>query len=166
MTNNELLDVVEYGIKFYRNEELGNRFSLLEYYALTDIDPITLSKIAYKQRRVSIGLTLRVFSDKTFWVSQKLDMSSRLRLTHSIKGRELTPEDKLLIKDIMEEEGYPLMDGVFDMIARHYVEHGVESVAKENIRNQVISSYNTAKGVKKARVDSLYNDEKPKLLIK
>lgn len=167
MQINELLDVIEYGIKFYRNEDLGNRFSLLEYYALTDIRPTDLSKIAYRQKRTGTGLALRIFNDKNFWLSQKLDMSSKLRLKHSVKGRELTPDDKLLIKDTIEQEGYPLIDGVFDMIARHYVNQGIESVTKDIISAQVISAYNNAKGIKETSNDQfLYNDVKPKLLMK
>lgn len=167
MQEKDSLDVIEYGIKFYRDKKLGNRFSLLEYYALTDIRPTDLSKIAYRQKRTGTGLALRIFNDKNFWLSQKLDMSSKLRLKHSVKGRELTPDDKLLIKDTIEQEGYPLIDGVFDMIARHYVEHGIEYASKENIRNQVISSYNRAKGIYDVKSEEIaFDDAKPKILVK
>ena len=167
MQEKDLLDVIEYGIKFYRDKKLGNRFSLLEYYSLTDIKPLDLSRIAYQQKRVSVGLALRLFSEKYFWLSRPLDMESRLNLNHSIKGHELTPDDKFLIKNAIEQEEYPLIDGVFDMIARHYVNQGIESVTKDIISAQVISAYNNAKGIKETSNDQfLYNDVKPKLLMK
>lgn len=167
MQEKDLLDVIEYGIKFYRDKKLGNRFSLLEYYSLTDIKPLDLSRIAYQQKRVSVGLTLRVFSEKYFWLSRPLDMGSRLNLNHSIKGHELTPDDKFLIKNAIEQEEYPLVDGVFDMMARHYVEHGIEYASKENIRNQVISSYNRAKGIYDVKSEEIvFDDAKPKILMK
>ena len=75
-------------------------------------------------------------------------MDERLTMFHSVKGYELTQDDKLSIYQKLTDEGYPLIDSVFDMAARYYVEFGIDSISKEQIRNDVKSSY---KGLKKAQ---------------
>ena len=156
MSIDELLNIVDYGISFYSDDHLGNRFTVLEYYALTDVEPLNLKKVALAKNRRSTALKLQIFDEKNLWNYSNVDMNSRLRLEHSIRGRELTIEDKILIKDFIEKEGYPLIDGVFDMVARHYVELGIESASKENISSKVIATYNNAENKVKDTKSKVY----------
>lgn len=164
MKINEVLDVVEYGIKYYRNPKTGNKMNLMEYYSFTDLSPKELGKVALSNKRAMLNLALINMHDKCYWQLKPLDMSARLRLFHSIKGRELTADDKLTIRDKLQQEGFPLVDGVYDIAARYYVEGGVDSISKENIRNAVILSYNKAHNLEENTIG--VSQEKGAILVK
>lgn len=141
------LKVMEYAVKFYRDEELSRRFSLIDYYALSDISPKELAAVARKQKSVSTSVALVAFDNNTYYGSRPVNMAERLTCFHSVKGYELTVDDKMAIYDKLSQEGYPLMTGIYDVAARYYVMYGIDSISKENIRGKIIESYNTAKGI-------------------
>ena len=164
MKINEVLDVIEYGVKYYRNPITGNKINLIEYYSLTDLSPVELGKIALANKRPMLNLALREFDDKCYWLLKPVDMEARLRLFHSIKGRELTADDKLTIKEKLEQEGFPFVDGVYDIAARLYVNSGVDSISRENIRNSMISNYNKVHRIDGKSIE--VSQEKGAVLVK
>jgi hypothetical protein len=164
MKMNEVLDVVEFGFKYYRNPKSGNRINLLEYYALTDLTPKQLSKEASSAKKYALNFYLAEFDEQCFFLQRPLDMDARLRLFHAFKGRELTADDKLTIKEKLEQEGFPLFDGVYDLAARYYVESGVDSITKENVRRTIITCYNSAHSFDGKRIE--LSEEKGAALVK
>lgn len=159
----EVLDLVEFGLKYYRNAETGKRMNLMEYYSVTDLSPKDLGKVALKHGRQTLNIYLREYDDQYYWHMKPLDMQLRMRLFHSVKGRALTAEDKLTIKEKMEQENFPLTDGVFDFAARQYVINGVDSISKEQIRNRIITSFNKAHSIEGI---SIPVQEKATVLVK
>lgn len=147
MDINELLDVVDYAIGRYKSKALGNRFSLLEYFSLTDIEPRDLTKIANNNKRRNLGNRISAFAENHYFGLCKVDMGKKLRNFHSIHGYELTPDDKLNIEMKLAEEKLPLIEEIYDLAARYYVDKGVDYISKEAIRNSVIESYNKARGI-------------------
>jgi len=150
---NEVLNLLEFGFKYYRNPKTGNRINLLEYYSITDLTPKQLSKEAANIKKHLLNFYLTSFDEKCFFLQRPLDIEARLRLFHSVKGKELTADDKLTIKEKLEQEGFPLFDGVFDLAARYYVESGVDAITKENIRKTIITSYNNAHSFDGKRIE-------------
>lgn len=148
MKINELLDVIEYGLTYYRSESSNQAMNLIEYFSFTDITPLELSKLAFKQENRKMGLYLLDFSERNYWLLKPLDLSKKLNLYHSIKDYVLTPEDKINIKEKLEQEGYPLLEGVFDQAARSYVTEGIDSISREKIRDSIIEKEEFKKYVK------------------
>lgn len=146
--DDELLDLIEYAMKQYRSTTFGRRAGFMEYYSLTDIPPRELAAIARRQGRRSLSVVLTSFDSASYYQTREVKMDERLTMFHSVKGYELTQDDKLSIYQKLIDEGYPLIDSVFDMAARYYVEFGIDSISKEQIRDDVNSSY---KGLKKAQ---------------
>lgn len=142
MNIDEILNYVEFGIKRYRNDETGRKMNLLEYFCFTDLTPKELGKVARSKKRVGLAICLKEFEDACYWHLRPLEIEKRMKLFFSINDRELTPEDKLTMRDKLAEEGFPLCDGVFDFSARYYIKGGAEAISKEQIRNNIISKYN------------------------
>ena len=164
MDINETLNVIDFGMRHYKNATTGKKMNLLEYYSVTDITPIELSDYAYRNGSKSTAIVLRTYDERVFWNSRPLNMISRLSLFYSIRGYELTPEDKLAIRDKLEVEGFPLMEGIFDLAARKYVSEGIEAISKSKIRDEIITSYNEyATPSKRIQINS---QEKQAVLIK
>lgn len=136
----ELFSVIEYGIKYYYGMS-GNRFSMLEYYALTDISPRELGSAAKKMKELGKAAAFRDFAFKYEWKNRNINMESRLSLFHSINDYVLTKEDKLAIYTKLCEEKYPLTNAVFDMAAYHYVNCGIDSLSKDVIKEHLMNSY-------------------------
>ena len=145
MEINELLDVVEYSIKNYYNDQAKTKFSLIEYYSLTDIKPTHLEKIAHSIGRNSSVLWLRDFGLQYSWLLQDINVSQRLNNFHAIGNYELTTDDKLSIIDKLKEEGYPLCEGVYNSAARIFVHEGIDAISKEKISKQVTEFYDKTK---------------------
>lgn len=143
----ELLDLIEYAMKQYRSNTFGRRAGFIEYYSLTDIPPKELAAIARRQGRKSLSVVLTSFDSDSYYQTREVRMNERLNLFHSVKGYELTQDDKLSIHQKLVSEGYPLIDSIFDMAARYFVEFGIDSISKEQIKEDISSSYT---GFKKA----------------
>lgn len=143
MDINEVLNAVEYGIKGYYNKNTSKKMNLLEYYSITDITPRELSTIAGNMGRQGLHFVIREYNEINYWLQKPLDLPSRLKLFYSVKGYELTPDDKIAIADKLKEEGFPLLDGIFDLAIRYYCQSGIESISKEKIRNDFIKEYNS-----------------------
>lgn len=142
MKISNVLDVIHCSIRYYNNKDIGGkRFSLLEYYSFTDVCPKDLARIAYKKNRRDLSTALRVFDNKWFGASKKINIKSRLSNGHSIRGVELDALDKIRIYKKLAEEGYPLLDGVYERAAFYYMIYGIDSLSKENVRNRVFDSY-------------------------
>lgn len=137
MNFNETIKIISQGIRYYESD-LGIRFSLLEYYAFTDITPDELAKEAYKEKMRPAATTITKFRDKNFWNSINLNVEETISLYHSINGKELSENDKRIIIETLKDEGYPLLDGIYRVAARNYVNFGVESILKENVRQRVL----------------------------
>jgi len=148
MTDLELLKVVDYAFREYKDDKLGNKFGLMEYYSLTDLDPNELAKLARRHDKVSLSNSLLKFDNAFSWLKLEAPMNERLRLYHAVAGHELTPEDKLTICDKLKSEGYPLMDGIYNYAARIYVTQGVDAISKEVISDKIIKFYNKRHSVK------------------
>lgn len=141
MNIDELFDVLEYAIKHYIALD-GVKFGVMEYYSLTDISPRELSKIALPKRGKQFTVLLGMFAENNYWHLNKLNVGSKLKLFHSVHDYELTEEDKLTIISKIQEEGYPLVEGIFDKSARLFVTKGVEAISKEYIRKEILNDYN------------------------
>ena len=74
----DYLDVLEYAIKRYRNKELDSKCSLLEYYALTDLNPKEMANVACSYGRKSLGVGLRRFAVENNCLSDELHMEKEL----------------------------------------------------------------------------------------
>lgn len=148
MENLELLNIVEYGLKAYRDDKLDSKFGLAEYYALTDLEPNQLSRVARRNKKASLANSLLKFADDYYWLRQPVKMDEKLRLLHAVAGHELTQDEKLTIYDKLKEEGFPIMEGIFNYAARLFVTQGVDSISKEKIREKVVNYYNEAHGIK------------------
>ncbi len=148
MEDLELLNLVEWGLKSYRDEKLGNKFGLMEYYSLTDLEPNILARMARRNKKASLANSLSKFTEDFFWLRQEINMSEKLRLLHAAGGHELTADEKLSIYDKIKEEGYPTFEGIFNYSARLFVSQGIDSISKEEIRTKIIDSYNSAHGIK------------------
>ena len=163
MNIDEVLDVIEYGIKYYRSANFI-RFGVIEYYSLTDIHPGDLSKIAQCKRGQSLGSALRIFAERQYWNLNEIKEETRLATFYSIHDHELTKDEKLSIISKMKDEGFPLIDGIFDASARIFMSKGIEGISREKIRKDVINEYNFATG-KEVAFESV-SSEKPKVLFK
>lgn len=148
MEDLELLNIVEWGLKSYRDKNLGNKFGLMEYYSLTDLEPNVLARMARRNKKASLANSLSKFTEDFFWLRQEIKMSEKLRLLHAAGGHELTADEKLSIYDKIKEEGYPTFEGIFNYSARLFVSQGIDSISKEKIRTKIIDSYNSAHGIK------------------
>ena len=148
MEDLELLNIVEWGLKSYRDKNLSNKFGLMEYYSLTDLEPSVLARMARRNKKASLANRLSKFIEDFFWLSQEIKMSEKLRLLHAVGGHELTADEKLSIYDKIKEEGYPTFEGIFNYSARLFVSQGIDSISKEKIRTKIIDSYNSAHGIK------------------
>ena len=148
MEDLELLNIVEWGLKSYRDKNLGNKFGLMEYYSLTDLEPNVLARMARINKKVSLANSLSKFTEDFFWLRKKIKMSEKLRLLHAVGGHELTADEKLSIYDKIKEEGYPTFEGIFNYSARLFVSQGIDSISKEKIRTKIIDSYSSAHGIK------------------
>lgn len=137
MENDETLKVISQGIRYYKSD-LGNNFSLLEYYSFTNVKPKELIKIAHSKKMRSIALDIAKFNDTNFWNQLDLNIDETIRLYHSVNSRELDKSDKMLIIRTLIDEGYPLLDGLYRVAARYYVNFGIDSILKKNIRNRVL----------------------------
>lgn len=148
MEDLELLNIVEWGLRAYRDKNLGNKFGLMEYYSLTDLEPNILARMARRNKKASLANSLLKFTEDFYWLRQEINMSEKLRLLHAAGGHELTADEKLSIYDKIKEEGYPTIEGIFNYSARLFVSQGIDSISKEEIRTRVIDSYNDAYGIK------------------
>lgn len=135
----ETINIISYAIKQYKSDDLKMRFSLLEYYSITDIPPFELSKIAFRSKMNSQGQAIYNFADSNFWNQKDVDIPEKLRCFHSFNGKELTNDDKLTIIDKINEEGYPLIDGIYNRTAFCYANN--YNFAKESIREKVLNDY-------------------------
>lgn len=71
----ELLEVIEYSfVDHYKNK---TRFGLLQYFSLTDIMPIPLSKIALSKGKRSLARFLNKFDDQNYWNLNELDLEKK-----------------------------------------------------------------------------------------
>lgn len=154
MDDLELLNVVEWGLRAYRDEKLGNKFGLMEYYALTDLEPNLLARSARRNKKASLANSLLKFTEDYYWLRQEVNMSEKLRLLHAAAGHELTSDEKLTIYDKLKEEEFPTQEGVYNYAARLFVTQGVEVISKEEIRTRVINAYNSAFGIKTEKTTS------------
>jgi len=162
---NKFLNVMEYGIKYY-SAGLRHKFTMLEYYALTDLTPSELAMVAQgleterraagkpltlsdKKRNSRISLALRCFDLKYEWENSPLKIDEVMRCNHSICGREITQEDKLTIINTLKQEGYPLVRGVYYPAVHNYYEKGAEGLLKENIINDIYNAYCDKKKIKR-----------------
>ena len=59
----ELLNVVEYSLRAYHDSKLGNKFGLMEYYSITDLDPNELSKLARMYNKINLSNSLLIFNN-------------------------------------------------------------------------------------------------------
>ena len=82
----QILDVVEYGIKYYKDDELNVRFSLYDYYSITDISPKDLADLALINRNTNACRVIRGFDARQHWNQKQVDMSKRLILYHAINN--------------------------------------------------------------------------------
>ncbi len=137
MENDETLKIISQGIRYYKSD-LGNNFSLLEYYSFTNVKPKELIKIAHSKKMRSIALDIAKFNDTNFWNQLDLNVEETIRLYHSINSKELGESDKRLILKTLIDEGYPLLDGIYRIAARYYVNFGIDSILKENVRTRVL----------------------------
>lgn len=148
MEDLELLNIVEYGFNNYIDDKLNNKFGLMEYYSLTDLEPNQLSRVARRNKKASLATTLLKFSEDFYWLRQPVKMDEKLKLLHAVAGHELTQDEKLTIHDKLKEEGFPLIEGIFNYAARLFVTQGIDSISKEQIREKIVKFYNDAHGVK------------------
>ena len=148
MEDLELLNIVEWGLRAYRDKNLGNKFGLMEYYSLTDLEPNILARMARRNKKASLANSLLKFTEDFYWLRQEINMSEKLKLLHAAGGHELTADEKLSIYDKIKEEGYPTFEGIFNYSARLFASQGIDSISKEEIRTRVIDSYNSAHGIK------------------
>lgn len=160
MDEKELLNIVEHSLRLYKDEDLGNRFGLMEYYSLTDLSPIELSKIARKNKKISLCNSLTKFNEDNYWLRQPVKMNEKFTHFHSINGHELTEDEKLTIYEKMQQENYPLLEGIYCYAARVYVNKGVDAISKEQVREKVKNFYNVTRGLKTPR------EVESKLLVK
>jgi len=135
-----LLDIVNYSINNYKNEE-GNRFSVIDYFSLCDIKVIDLSHIAITSNRKDVSRKLVGFNQKSFLGLLDLDIPQKMKDLHSINGVVLTDEDKLTIIEKIKAEGFPLVEGIYNYVARQYILHGIDSISRDRIRDRVIQNY-------------------------
>lgn len=147
MTTSELIDIIEYGIKYYRDSRDDIRFGLMEYFSLTDIEPNDLAKIASKEKTRGVSVCIRTFSENSYWVLKEIDISSKMHHFHSVKDHEMQPDEKLAVVEKLESEGFPIREGVYNRAVYLYVTRGIDSISKERIREEVINAYNGAKGI-------------------
>jgi len=141
----QTLDIIEFGIKNYKNPKTNKKLNLLEYYSFTDLSPRDLATLANGKENTGLAFYLREYHEKVYFGLEPLNLEARLGLFHSIRGHVLTADEKLTIKEKLEEEGYPLIDGVFDMAARYYVEGGIDSISKENVQSTVLNQVSKSK---------------------
>jgi len=144
----DLLKVVGYAINFYRDNEYNNKFGLMEYYSLTDIEPRELAKYAREDNNKYLSSSIIHFDVNNYWLKVEVNMKQKFKFHHSINGYELTDEDKLTIFEKLKSENLPLMEGIFDYAAIQYVTKGVDSISKEQIKNKVIEAYNASHNIR------------------
>lgn len=139
MSNENLLKIVEYGLGKYRNSQTNVKMNLIEYYSLTDLEPHSLESLAYKENQDELAKQIHRFGMENYWARKAVDMSEKLRLTHSIRGHELTQDEKLTIFEKLLSEGYPIVEGIYNVAARIYVNEGIDAVSKEKISEPLIT---------------------------
>lgn len=150
MNIKETINIIDYAIKYYRDKEFDRKFSLLEYYSITDISPKDLAKIAYKEKMIPQGAAIISFNDLQCWSLKEVDVSTKLKDFHSFNGVELTSDDKLAIVDKINYEGYPLIEGIYDRTAFYYANN--QEFTKESIREKIMNKYNNCSHSRKAKV--------------
>ena len=121
--------------------------NLLEYFAFADVPPKELAKVADRKKNNGLAYCLREYHEKVYFGLEPLNLEARLGLFHSVRGHVLTADEKLSIKEKLELEGYPLIDGVFDVAARYFVESGcdLDSISKENVQSVVLNKSSKSK---------------------
>jgi len=144
----EIIDLVAFGIKRYQEEGTGKRFSLMEYYSITNISPAELAKIAYSNRMQSQGTAILMFSDAQYWLTKDIDIVEKLNHHHSFNNVVLTRNDKLAIVDKMISEEYPLLEGIYNRAA-YYHAYGI-NFSKEMIKNKLEDAYYGRKTISKS----------------
>lgn len=143
----ELLNVIEWGLRAYRDKKLDNKFGLMEFYSLTDLEAKQVARLARKYKKASLANSVLKFNEDYYWLRQNVNMSEKLRLMHAAAGHELTADEKLTIYEKLQSEGFPNQEGVFNYAARLFVTEGVDSISKEGIKTRVMTAYNEAHGI-------------------
>ena len=85
-------------------------------------------------------MTILNFYELHYWGIRDLNMKERFNNYHAFHGIELTHDDKLSIYQKMVDEGYPLLEGIYDRAAYYYA-NNIE-FSKEEIRDKIIGAYN------------------------
>ena len=136
----ELLEVIEYSfVDHYKNK---TRFGLLQYFSLTDIMPIPLSKIALSKGKRSLARFLNKFDDQNYWNLNELDLEKNIRLLHSVRGHVVTQQEKLNVVEKLKEEAFPLLEGTLMEGSRYYVCKGLAAISKKKKKKELLDSYN------------------------
>ncbi len=136
MTDN-ILDCIEFGIKYSKSP-----FTLLHYYAFTELDPQELSTYASKKRRNSLAVGIRNFGQKATKYAKKLDEEKVQCCNFGNNERVLTKEELNIIYEKMKYEGYPLLDVVFFEACKRYFLSGIDAISKQNVRKEIIAIRN------------------------
>lgn len=142
MDINELLDLLDYVMRFYKDKEHGTRFGVWEYFSLTDLTPNELAEIAVSVKRGRDATRLRAFGEQNLGSLWKSDLQKRINFFHSVDGYELTPDDKMSVFDKLEQEGFPFVEGIVDRAFRYYVREGIDSISMKDTRENIINFYN------------------------
>lgn len=142
MTVKELLNVVEFCLLFYKDDQLQNKFGLMEYYSLTDLSILQLAGKAKKAHRHGLALRLSHFNEDLYWLKQNTKLEDKINSYYSIWGHELTPEEKIDVCAKIKEEGYPEMDGIYNYSCRLYISQGFDAISKSKIKEKLINFYN------------------------
>lgn len=145
MKKQELYVLLEKELKKRSNVGINEKFNLLDYYSFTSLKPEELAVVARTDKKPSLALNLITFGETFSWLSREINMNDRLKNFYSIYGHEFTPDEKLTIYEKIREEGYPLIDGVYDVAARMYVMEGIDAISKEKIREKVVARNTDAK---------------------
>lgn len=161
MDINELLDLLDYVMRFYRDQKHGTRFGVWEYFSLTDLTPSELAKIAVANKRGRDAIRLRAFGEQNLGSLWKSDLQKRINFFHSVDGYELTPEDKMNVFDKLSQEGYPFVEGIVDRAFRYYVKEGIDSISMQDTRENIINFYN----IRTSRNFSVDSPRESKLIL-
>ena len=144
MDIDDLLNIFNYRVKVHKEGKYTKNLSLLEYYSLTDIEFKKMARIAYDHQLKSLAAYFRDFANKQYMLFKQLDITEELNSYHSIRGYELTADDKLTVFEKLRQENFPLLSGVYEVAVKYYVAEGVEGISKEKIRQDIIYLYNTS----------------------
>ncbi len=140
MNFDENLTYIMYGIKNY--PKYGKDFSLLEYYAFTNKNISALLKINEKTTKYPIRYSLGAFYFNNQNGFDKISLSRALGCKFSLFDRTLQEDEVRMIYQVLEEENYPLINGVYFKACCRYIEGGIDAIRKENVRKRIIDDYN------------------------